>query len=101
MKLSGVGVGTIRSDARPADSTSACISAAVRSLPSGMPSMVRSMRPAMRAGERAGADGLTEEQRATLVELLGLWQEHLSDLAGQPLAAPTGPRRRPRRSRSR
>lgn len=56
--------------------------------------VVDGLLPAMRSGERAGAEGLSRDQRATLVELLGLWQRHLSHMADRPLNPPLGPRKR-------
>jgi DNA-binding MarR family transcriptional regulator len=56
--------------------------------------VVDELLPVMRSGEKAAAEGLTADQRQTLMELLGAWQRHLADVADRPLARPGKRRRR-------
>jgi DNA-binding MarR family transcriptional regulator len=67
------------------------------SLTDGGSAVVDELLPVMRAGEKAAAKALSADQRETLMVLLGTWQQHLADTAGQPLARPRKRRRRRRR----
>lgn len=57
--------------------------------------VVDELLPVMRTGEMTAAGGLTAEQRATLVELLGVWQRYLSDAVTEPVVRRRQRRRRP------
>jgi DNA-binding MarR family transcriptional regulator len=57
--------------------------------------VVDELLPTMRSAELSAAAGLTEAQRATLVELLGAWQAHLDATGSEPIASRRQRRRRP------
>jgi len=63
--------------------------------PSGS-AVVEKMLPVIHGAQRRAMEGLDQDQRETLVDLLALVQMHLEDIRGQEL-----PRPRPRRRRAR